>query len=165
MWPQSSTCQSSLACEISKEGVNYIKQLQLQSLISNCVIICFVFSTFKWLWLMMMLCSQSTVSENVQFTFNIIVFSALCECNILHSWVWNTLSFLTELCLTSKIFQQEKQTALCVRRGASDTSSGTVTVTGRELPRTQRAPRPASIKTGLPPKKRALFEILAPSNK
>ena len=81
-------------------------------------------------------------------------------CNILHSWVWNTLSFLTELCLTSKIFQQEKQTALCVRRGASGTSSGTVTVIGRELPRTQRAPRPASIKTGLPPKKGA-FEIWA----
>ena len=55
--------------------------------------------------------------------------------------------------MTSKIFKQEKQTALCVRRGASDTSSGTITVIGRELPRTQRAPRPASIKTGLPPKK------------
>ena len=51
-------------------------------------------------------------------------------------------------------------TALCVRRGASGTSSGTVTVIGRELPRTQRTPRPASIKTGLPPKKGA-FEIWA----
>ena len=62
-------------------------------------------------------------------------------------------SVLTELCLTSKIFQQEKKTALCVRRGASDTSS----VIGRELPRTQSAPRPASIKTGLPPKKGAFW--------
>ena len=40
-------------------------------------------------------------------------------------------------------------TALCVRGEAS----GTVTDIGRELPRTQRAPRPASIKTGLPPKR------------
>ena len=57
-------------------------------------------------------------------------------------------------------FPAGKKTALCVRGEASGTSSGTVTVIGRELPRTKRAPRPASIKTGLPPK-RALFEILA----
>ena len=81
-------------------------------------------------------------------------------CNILHSWVWNTLSFLIELCLTSKFSgRNKKNPAICVRGEASGTSSGTVTVIGRELPRAQRAPRPASIKTGLPPKKGAFWNI------
>ena len=50
----------------------------------------------------------------------------------------------------------KKRAALCVRGEASGTSSGTVTVIGRELPTHQNVPCPASIKR-VSSRKRALI--------